>query len=277
MRLPDFLCIGAQKSATTWFYTMLRQHPSLWLSPLRELHYFDRYDQARRETRWRHEALQQKFRELPPEGADKDAWAAYMDAVAAHPEVTLEWYRQVFSWPVADSVKLGDVTPAYMEVSESAVAHARELLGDIKIMAIVRRPLDREMSQLRMWRTKADSGVPEPQDDAGWMQLYEAMLKEQTRGAYSIGIPTWLRHFSEEKFLALPFGDVESRPLKFMNKVQDFLEIPRFGEYGKLRRKIHKSQEADIPESVVARAAERVSREDEFLKSFFGQDFYNRT
>ena len=40
-RLPDFLCIGAQKSGTTWLYHNLKQHPQVWLPPVKELHYFD--------------------------------------------------------------------------------------------------------------------------------------------------------------------------------------------------------------------------------------------
>ena len=41
MSLPDFLCIGAQKSGTSWLDANLRFHPELWLPPAKELHYFD--------------------------------------------------------------------------------------------------------------------------------------------------------------------------------------------------------------------------------------------
>ncbi|SHL06505.1 sulfotransferase family protein [Rhodothermus profundi] len=39
-RLPDFLIIGAQKSATTWLARLLRQHPGVYM-PERELHFFN--------------------------------------------------------------------------------------------------------------------------------------------------------------------------------------------------------------------------------------------
>jgi hypothetical protein len=277
MRLPGFLCIGAQKSATKWFYEMLRQHPKVWMSPLKELHYFDRFMDDSRETRWRHNMLAEKNRTSPPWDADLDQWTAYMDRISAYEEVSLDWYRDVFSWPVADDVVTGDITPAYMEVPESAVIHAHELLGDIKIMLIVRRPLDRELSQLRMWRTKKDSGVPEPQTEAEWMHLYDVMLARETRGAYSRGIPLWLKYFSEKNFFAMPFADVRERPLMLMKEVEDFLEIPNFGLYRMLNKQIHKSKEAVIPQSVIDRASERVAKENEFLKSHFGREFYART
>jgi hypothetical protein len=277
MRLPDFMCIGAQKSATSWFYAMLGQHPNIWMSPLKELHYFDRIADDNRETRSRHIQLAKKHRERPPKGASGEDWAAYTDRVSAFGEISLEWYREVFSWPVSDDVKIGDITPAYLEISESAVAHARELLGDIKIIVIVRRPLDRELSQLRMWRRKEDSGVPELQTEDDWMKLYDAMLARRARGAYSQGIPRWQKAFSKENFLALPYADIREQPLIFMKRVEDFLEIPNFGLYRMLRKQIHKSKEAVIPQSVIARAAARVAREDDFLKQHFGQEFFNRT
>ncbi len=55
-RLPDFLIIGAQKSATTWLARLLRQHPGVYM-PEGELHFFNapgplsRYMAAFREAR----------------------------------------------------------------------------------------------------------------------------------------------------------------------------------------------------------------------------------
>ena len=44
---PDFLVVGAQRAGTTWLHRVLRQHPSLWLPPVKELHYFDRLETKR--------------------------------------------------------------------------------------------------------------------------------------------------------------------------------------------------------------------------------------
>mgnify|MGYP003645700298 FL=1 len=37
---PDFVCIGAQKAATTWLYNVLRRVPGVFLPAIKELHYF---------------------------------------------------------------------------------------------------------------------------------------------------------------------------------------------------------------------------------------------
>lgn len=42
LRLPDFLCLGAQKAGTTWLHRNLQQHPEVYLPPGRkELRFFD--------------------------------------------------------------------------------------------------------------------------------------------------------------------------------------------------------------------------------------------
>src|SRR4051812_35191847 len=36
-----FACVGAQKSGTTWLYSMLSKHPDLHFGFFKEIHYFD--------------------------------------------------------------------------------------------------------------------------------------------------------------------------------------------------------------------------------------------
>lgn len=47
MKLPDFICVGAQKSGTTTLHVLLNQHPSVFLPAKKEVHYFDlNYDKG---------------------------------------------------------------------------------------------------------------------------------------------------------------------------------------------------------------------------------------
>jgi hypothetical protein len=40
-RGPDFVCIGTQKSGTTWLYDNLLEHPSVCMPPVKEVRFFD--------------------------------------------------------------------------------------------------------------------------------------------------------------------------------------------------------------------------------------------
>jgi hypothetical protein len=47
MPLPNFIGIGAQRAATTWVYACLREHPEVFVTDEKELHYFDEcYDKG---------------------------------------------------------------------------------------------------------------------------------------------------------------------------------------------------------------------------------------
>lgn len=41
--LPNFLVIGAPRAGTTWIDTNLRAHPDVFMSPVKEVHFFDRH------------------------------------------------------------------------------------------------------------------------------------------------------------------------------------------------------------------------------------------
>ena len=41
--LPDFICIGAQRAATTWLHNCLQEHPEVYLPKEKELHFFNAF------------------------------------------------------------------------------------------------------------------------------------------------------------------------------------------------------------------------------------------
>ncbi|MGB3187490.1 MAG: sulfotransferase [Ornithinimicrobium sp.] len=48
-RLPNFLYIGPDKAGSTWLHEVLIQHPDIYLSPAKDLYFFDRYYSKGRE------------------------------------------------------------------------------------------------------------------------------------------------------------------------------------------------------------------------------------
>lgn len=51
MDFPDFLCVGTQKSGTTWLHANLMKHPDIYLPDFKEVHYFDRV-QKKHSLKW---------------------------------------------------------------------------------------------------------------------------------------------------------------------------------------------------------------------------------
>jgi len=278
VNLPDFLCIGAQKAGTSWLYKVLQEHPQIFMPPIKELHFFDRIGTKDLSMRYRHHQLAHKM--IAKEKTKGDAADAnrirYLERIVSHDTLSVDWYRETFSWPVADGVRKGDITPSYLELSEPEVAYARELLGPAKLILIVRRPLDRQLSQLRMWAYRQD-GDRVPQNDGEWMRLYKQMSNREPRGAYSEGIPRWQSHFGRENMLVLPYRMLKVDARGMLAKIEDFLAIERLAEYRYMTAEVHVTKKLDVPERVIARAARRTAAEDDYLRTTFGDAFFEQT
>lgn len=277
MSLPDFLCIGAQKAGTSWLNKVLLEHPSIFMPPVNELHFFDRRDQQL-PLRKRQIVLADRAAELEQEkGDDADpAYLDYLERLKSYPEVNEQWYRTAYSWPVGAGVRKGDITPSYMDLAEKEVAYARELLGPAKIILIVRRPADRLLSQLRMWATR-HYRKRRPISEAEWLELLRALVEKESRAAYSIGIPLWRDHFGQENMLILPFSQIKTDPRGMIARVEDHIGVPHFDDFILLDVRIHATREYVIPDAVHRRVAELSAEEDAYLTEAFGADFFEKT
>jgi hypothetical protein len=272
--LPGFLCIGAQKAATSWFARVLSEHPDVWIPPTGEPHYFDRHGRPprRRVRRLAERRGAPWWRDLETTGGP--ALVSWADRVVSHPSVTLEWYQDLFTDPLGSRLG-GDVTPAYLGMDRDRVASARRLLGDLPVVVIVRSPLDRELSQLRMWATHPGLGLALPVTEQEWTERYRLMVERAPRGGYTTGLPVWEEAFS--RVLPLAYGDVRERPEELIATVERHIGVSHYDGHRGLRERVHVSGRAEIPESVVAAARDRVVHEEQFLQARFDADFLART
>lgn len=110
---PDFLVIGAQKCGTTWLHEMLHQHPDVFVPEFKEVNYFVRAEHNRHSRHHR-------------------GWDWYQSLYASH----------------ADKIG-GDVTPDYIYWDYCARDVAERLI-DVKVIAILRHPVERAYSQYWM-------------------------------------------------------------------------------------------------------------------------------
>lgn len=117
--LPDFLVIGAAKAGTSALYQYMREHPQIFM-PAKEIRYFA-YDGGE-EAREREERFGKYHFEVK----------------------SLEAYQALFA--AADpSLSWGEIAPIYLE-SQSAPRRIRELIPDVRLIAILRNPVHRAFS-----------------------------------------------------------------------------------------------------------------------------------
>lgn len=121
MTLPNFYMIGAAKSGTTSLNEYIDQHPQVYMSPIKEPHFF------------------------VLEGTDID-FHGPGDVRALDPMYvsTLDDYKNLFAG-VKDEIAIGEGTTQYLYYPEVAdKIHA--LTPDAKIIAFLRHPVDRAYS-----------------------------------------------------------------------------------------------------------------------------------
>lgn len=277
MTLPDFICIGAQKAGTTWLYEMLAQNPSIWLPPLKEVHFFDNLGADEKTAAGRRDHLEKLALKLESgrlfKGSKGGGKADFVRSLAGPDMLSEAWYQRIFAHPDATGRTKGEITPAYLALEEETIAYAARLLPAGRFILIVREPKARFLSQLKMnvGRMKLDVlGEDE------WKQVLRR-TRQAARGDYASAIPAWQRIVGRERLLILPFSMVRHEPLALLRQIEDFIGAKPLATYRALDEQVHKTKEVAVPDWVVERVDKLVKPQVDYLVDTFGAEFYQKT
>lgn len=279
MAMPDFIGIGAQKAGTTWLYDMLAQNPSIWLPPLKEVHFFDRQNATPEQKINRGEHIEQNASKIERGRLDKGSEgdsaekAAFLRSLIGDHIFSDEWYGSIFDHPETKGRITGEITPSYLELSAAEMPKVKALLPDAKFIAIIREPLSRMLSQIKMGVARAKA-TPETRDD--W-DFFLKKLERNRRGSYDRAIPNWQSFFGPEQLLVLPFGMLKTDPAGMLHQIEDFIGAERFDGYKALTEQVHKTKEVVVPDWVVALLDEMNKPQKDYLIKAFGEEFYKNT
>jgi hypothetical protein len=116
---PTFIIIGVSKAGTTALYHQLKQHPSIYMSPVKETRYFAHVH--------------------PPEPGVSPA---------NHVARTPEEYQALFA-DVKDETAIGEASPIYFD-DPAVAARIHDYNPAMKIIVILRHPVDRAESHYMM-------------------------------------------------------------------------------------------------------------------------------
>lgn len=275
MALPNFLCIGAQKAGTSWLHQNLREHPDIWMPPIKELQFFSHMfvEQHRAWTGWHirssvNRLIGDHLKQTPTMQTNY-GHLRYLVNIASQDVFTESWYRRIFERPAANGKVTGEITPEYSTIPMDGIHYVQELLGNVKIIYMVRDPVDRALSQLRMNCSRQKKS---PETDAEWIELASAW-EIGNRGDYARYVPRWKSVFPESHLLFLPYGMIASEPADLMRDVECFLDIPQFENYTSLRTRVHAGASMNVPGSVQDFLAQQLEPQRRFIQSEFGERF----
>ena len=152
------LCVGATKAGTSWLYRHLAAHPDCHLRGVKELHYFDTIENGtfRRQIR----LLREYARRLPANGtraADARAWMRVLKREVEDVPAYLGYLTQG-----AGSRRLvADITPAYALLPVARLRAMATMTPDVRFLYILRDPLSRLWSHVRMLAVRAAAQAAE--------------------------------------------------------------------------------------------------------------------
>jgi hypothetical protein len=146
-----FVCIGAQKAGTTWLARMLQGHPELFLTPVKELHYFDhirgiteQLSARKRRSRYRkyHQRMWTQWHHF---AEFRSQWAWYRDYMRN--PINDDWYASLFRHR-GNKRFAGEVTPEYALLGVEGFMHLKALAPEARVLFIMRNPVTRSWSQV---------------------------------------------------------------------------------------------------------------------------------
>lgn len=189
--LPDFFVLGVAKAGTTSFHHYLRQHPSLHLPYVKELHYFD---------------------------APREVFEAELDGYLEH-------------FAEAGTRVSGEATVSYFRNVDPVARRMSRLYGDAppRFLLLLRDPVSRayshylhNVSEGREEASFAEALAAERADPAQKREQWKAYF---TDGLYAETLTEWFDRFPRERFLVLLSAELEERPGATLRRTFRFLDV----------------------------------------------------
>lgn len=193
MRLPTFLVIGANKAGTSTLYDHLRQHPKVFMPPVKEPHFFSYFGDV--------PAEEPMVEDVTPNLRTLDDYARLFDDARPDQEV-------------------GEASTGYL-CTPVVPPRVRDVLPDVRLIAILRDPAERAWSAWKMFRRRGDESRTDP---------LSAMKSEPDsrfilNGMYGAALHRWLELFPREQLSVYLLEDLAADANQVMADIFAFLGL----------------------------------------------------
>ncbi len=200
---PNFLIIGPQKSGTSSVYNVLKKHPDIYMPEKKELCFFNKDE---------------------------------------HFSKGKEFYDAFFEQAPPNKLACGEATPEYFNYPNTP-ARIQHYLKSMKLIAIVRNPIERAYSQY--WhhrRVLKEYRTFEEVVDVALTDTYKpGEIGYFSRGTYIKYIKRCLKYFHPTQLLVLIFDDLCNNPKYFYKQIFSFLNINTTFECTEMQRTFNPS------------------------------------
>ena len=251
----DFIGIGAQKAGTTWLYDQFRSIQGVNVTPIKELHFFDRskdYEYTPNffsksklkgrllEKRWYIRVLKDTFREL----------LIYKNISNA--QWMLKWHFANYSdeflndfiknWNVT-GLK-GEITPSYSVLEVKDIKRIKDLFPNVKIIFLLRNPIERAWSHCRYRNPSVLNSIDDTID-------FINSQEQHLRSNYELTIENYLNLFDKSQILVCFYDCIIDSPDNLLKEILSFINCDFDSLPITLKKVSNQSLKKEIDEKVL--------------------------
>jgi hypothetical protein len=273
-----FLSAGAMKAGTTWVYDKLQYNPNITFSKEKEIYYLSHVDgvanslttdkrirRAKQALRKSSKLLKEGKLTLPDHMDNVDWYLNYSSN-----ELDDEWYQNLF----ADKLKsdtgkyCADFSNLTCFLSDEGWEHVRRIAKNIKVIYILRNPIDRFWSHYKFhlqFVEHAEMNTPEHN-----IKLFDRVTEKQwfiRNSLYSENVKRMKKNLHDDEFKIYFLDDISAEPDKYLKDIEDFIGVGNF-DYSGLALKSRKNTSIDktIPMQWLKKIEQRLGNEMAMLK-----------
>ncbi len=205
MSLPNFLIIGAAKAGTTSLYNYLKQHPQIYMSPVKETNFF---------------AFE----------GEKLNFAGPRDNeyISSFSVTKFQDYQKLFQ-DAESEIAIGEASPLYL-YSPPASRRIHNHLPKVKLIAILRNPVQRAYSHFLMFLRDdrepfRDFALALAQEDKRILQNWEWAWHYKKVGFYYAQLKPYFELFSRSQIKIYLYEDFKQHTNDIIQDIFEFIEV----------------------------------------------------
>lgn len=245
--LPSFMIIGAQKSGTSSLFDYLSEHPQLYPSSPKEVHFFDGG--------------------LDPDSNDF--------------ERGLTWYRAHF--PMWKGPGAFEASPLYL-FDPRCPKRISDLLPEVKLIVVLRNPTERAISHyfhsMRSGRESLPIMEALLEEESRLKSLVDEKRVEslihhsyKSRGRYTEQLKRFFEYFPKRQVLILKGEDLFQRPEEVLSQVFKFVNASEEFSVKELKPRNVSENRTQVDSGVYSYLDEYFSVEKQALYELIGVDY----
>lgn len=204
MVMPNFLVIGAPKAGTSALYYYLKQHPEIYMSPVKEPHFFTFENE--------------KINCCGPGDQERLRGTT----------TSLEDYIKLFD-QVSGEIAIGEASTTYLG-SIKAPERIKHYLPEVKLIAILRNPVDAGYASFLHLLRDGDETITDfaqalQEEEKRIHQNWDGLWRYKTRGFYYTQVKRYFDLFERDQLQIYRYEDFQQNSVEVLQSIFGFLRV----------------------------------------------------